>query len=194
MAIDLYQPFINPIAKESFRCLSYTPQAYVMEWIVQPEGYVPLVHTHVNQDEIFHIKQGEIRLVIDGVEHFGKPGDTLVVPKGAIHVAYNSKPEVLSCVVEYTPGLDHYKFFQCFGGLTIDGDIGKNGSVNIPRMLYFMKRMNAQAVARPANVPALMMGLMLTIFGVIGQLAGWEKQYLKYTEPASAASTRAILN
>jgi len=47
MAIDLYQPFTNPVTKETFRCLSCTDEAYAMEWIVQPEGYVPFEHIHV---------------------------------------------------------------------------------------------------------------------------------------------------
>ena len=56
MAIDLYQSFTNPVTKETFRCLSSTEEAYVMEWIVQPDGYVPFEHVHVHQDEIFHVQ------------------------------------------------------------------------------------------------------------------------------------------
>ena len=64
MAIDLYQSFTNPVTKETFRCLSSTEEAYVMEWIVQAEGYVPFEHIHLHQDEIFHVQQGEIRVLI----------------------------------------------------------------------------------------------------------------------------------
>jgi quercetin dioxygenase-like cupin family protein len=139
MAIDLYQPFTNPITKETFRCLSCTEEAYVMEWIVQPEGYVPFEHIHISQDEIFHVKQGEIRVVVNRQEQVGRAGQTLTVPRGTRHIAYNNRPETLICIVEYKPGLDISRSFQCFSGLTCDGDVYGRYGINIPRMMYYMK-------------------------------------------------------
>jgi hypothetical protein len=153
-----------------------------MEWIVQPEGYIPLEHIHLNQDEILHVKQGEIRIIIDGQEHIGKANQTICVPKGIRHIAYNNKTEVLTCVVEYRPGLDHYKFFQCLAGLILDGNIDAKGSLNIPKMGYFMKKMNIRALTRPTSIPKPLFGLALNVFYLMGLMAGWEKQYKKYTE------------
>src|SRR5512134_2105273 len=100
MAIDLYQPFTNPITKETFRCLSCTAEAYVMEWTVQPEGYVPFEHIHVAQDEIFHVQHGEIRVVANRREQIVGAGQTLTVPRGMRHIAYNNCLKTLVCVVE----------------------------------------------------------------------------------------------
>jgi hypothetical protein len=49
-------------------------------------------------------------------------------------------------------------------------------------MMYFMKRMNMKAVARPASVPGPIFDVLMKIFYVYGSLAGWEKLYRKYTE------------
>jgi quercetin dioxygenase-like cupin family protein len=182
MAIDLYQPFTNPVTKETFRCLSCTAEAYVMEWTVQPEGYVPFEHIHLSQDEIFHVKQGEIRVVINRQEQIGRAGETVIVPRGTRHIAYNHVSETLVCVVEYKPGLDISRSFQCFGGLTCDGDVYGRYGINIPKMMYFMKRMNMQAVARPASLPAPIFNVLMNVFYGYGSLAGWEKLYRKYTE------------
>jgi len=181
MAIDLYQPFTNPVTKETFRCLSGTAEAYVMEWTVQPEGYVPFEHIHVSQDEIFHVKQGEIRVVINRQEQIGRPGETVTVLRGTRHIAYNHTPEPLVCVVEYKPGMDISRSFQCFSGLTCDGDVYGRYGINVPKMMYFMKRMNMQALARPASLPAPIFNILMNIFYVYGSLAGWEKLYRKYT-------------
>jgi len=182
MAIDLYQPFTNPVTKETFRCLSCTEEAYAMEWTVQPQGYVPFEHIHVSQDEIFHVKQGEIRVVIDGQQQIGRAGETVTVPRGRRHIAFNNTSETLVCVVEYRPGLDISKSFQCFSGLTCDGDISGRYGINIPKMMYFMKRMNLQALARPASLPGPVFDMLRNIFYLYGSLAGWENLYRKYTE------------
>ena len=182
MAIDLYKPFTNPVTKETFRCLSCTEEAYVMEWIVEPKGYVPFEHVHVSQDEIFHVKQGEIRVVIDRKQQIGKVGQTVVVPRGVSHIAYNNLPETLVCVVEYKPGLDISKFFQCFGGLTYDLDVRGRYGINLPKMMYFMKRVNAKVLARPVFIPAPLFGMLMNTFYLVGTVAGWEKLYRKYTE------------
>jgi mannose-6-phosphate isomerase-like protein (cupin superfamily) len=141
MAINLYEGFTNNISGESFRCLSYDEKAFVFEFLVEPEGAVPFEHIHLNQDEIFHVISGQVRLVIDGKEHLGRAGDSITVPKGKRHVAFNDTQETLKCTVEYRPGLDNYKFFQCFAGLTLDKDVDKKGEINIPKMLYFTREM-----------------------------------------------------
>lgn len=182
MAIDLYQPFTNPVTRETFRCLSCTEDAYVMEWIVEPKGYVPFEHIHVSQDEIFHVQQGEIRVVVDRREQTGKAGQTVTVPRGTRHIAYNNTPETLICIVEYKPGLDISRSFQCFSGLTCDGDVYGRYGINIPKMMYFMKRMNVKALARPATVPDPVFRVLMNLFYAYGSLAGWEKMYKKYTE------------
>ena len=182
MAIDLYQSFTNPVTKETFRCLSSTEEAYVMEWIVQPDGYVPFEHIHLHQDEIFHVQQGEIRVLINHREHIGIKGQTVTVPRGVRHIAYNNSAEVLICIVEYKPGLDIFRSFQCFGGLTHDSDIDPRYGINIPKMMYFMKKMNMKALARPAYLPNPIFNLLMNIFYVTGSLAGWESLYKKYTE------------
>ena len=181
MATDLYAGFTNPIAGETFRCISFTEDAFTIEWIVQPKGYVPFEHIHINQDEVFHIRTGEMRILIDGKEHIGKSGDTITVPKGKRHIAFNNKPDVLTCMVEYRPGLDNYKFFQCFGGLTLDEDYDKKGQINIPKMCYFTKKMNAQCITRPTSIPSPIFKIVINLFYVVGSILGWNNLYTKYT-------------
>ena|SRR5215216_2356557 len=180
MAIDLYQSFTNPVTKETFRCISSTEEAYITEWIVQPGGFVPFEHIHLSQDEIFHVEQGEIRVVIEGREQIGVAGQTLTIPRGVRQIAYNNKQEVLHCVLEYRPGLDSYTVFQCFGGLTLDGDLNGQGLVNPLKMMYLLKKMNARAIARPSYVPDPLFQLSMNIFFLVGSIIGWEKLYRKY--------------
>ena len=181
MAVNLYDGFKNEITGETFRCISYNKEAFTFEWIVQPNGYIPFEHIHLKQDEVFYIREGEIKILIDGQEHIGIPGDTIKVPAGRRHIAINNKPELLSCIVEYKPGLDSYKFFQCFGGLTLDKGTNNKGQINIPKMLYFSKKMKAQCGARPTSIPAPFLKIVSNIFYLAGIFFGWHSLYTKYT-------------
>ena len=182
MGVDLYQPFTNPVTRETFRCLRSNEEAYITAWIVQAGGCVPIEHIHPNQDEILHIEQGEVRVRLNGRDRIGVAGQTVTIPRGARHIACNPKWETLRGTLEYRPGLDSYKLFQCFGGLTLDGDIGSRGLVNVAKMLYFMQRMGVRATARPAFVPDPVFNLFKIIFFVAGSVAGWERLYRRYTE------------
>src|SRR5450432_2672846 len=131
MATNIYEPCTNPVSGETFKAISFDEEAFVMQWTVQPKGYVAFEHIHLNQDEIFHINNGEIKIVMNGKEHIASPGETIIVPKGVAHIAYNNKEEVLDCVVEYKPCLDHDIFMQCFCGLVNDGLIDNRGGIHI---------------------------------------------------------------
>lgn len=181
MAIDLYQPFTNPVTRETFRCLSFTEEAFTMEWTVNPGGYVPFEHVHVNQDEIFHIRHGEMRVKVNGVAQIGRAGETLTIRRGTRHIAFNDREEPLVCLVEYRPGLDHYKTMQCFAGLTLDCDYDRRGLVNIPRIMFLMRRAEAQSLTRPAFAPQWLFLFGMNIFFTIGSVLRWEALYQKYT-------------
>jgi quercetin dioxygenase-like cupin family protein len=181
MAIDLYQPFTNPVTRETFRCISSTEEAFIMEWTVHPGGYVPFEHVHVNQVEIFHIQNGEMRVKIKGVAQLGKVGDTLTIPRGTRHIAFNDGKEPLVCIVEYKPGLDHYKTMQCFAGLTLDCDYDKRGLVNIAKIMFMLKKVNAMSLTRPAFAPDWLFRLGMSTFFAVGSVLKWENIYQKYT-------------
>ena len=48
-------------------------------------GDSPPLHLHVNEDEIFHILEGDFRFVVGVEERIGRAGDTVLTPKGIPH-------------------------------------------------------------------------------------------------------------
>lgn len=50
-----------------------------------PVGNATPLHTHRNEDEIFHILKGRMRFEVGGKIVIGNPGDILVAPKGVPH-------------------------------------------------------------------------------------------------------------
>jgi quercetin dioxygenase-like cupin family protein len=48
-------------------------------------GDSPPLHLHVNEDEIFHILEGDIRFQVGTEQRNGQAGDTVLAPKGIPH-------------------------------------------------------------------------------------------------------------
>ena len=182
MATNIYDQCTNLISGEGFKTISFDSNAYVMQWTVQPNGYVPFEHMHLHQDEIFHVKKGELKILLGGKEHIAKVGDSMTVPKGTAHLASNNKDEILECVVEYKPGLDYDKFMQCLMGLTNDNLLDKKGGIDIPRMGYFLTRMKTKSMTRPTEIPAPLFNIALKVFYLRGVLSDWSKLFDKYTK------------
>ena len=181
MAVNIYEQVVNPVSGESFKGISFNQDAFTMQWTLMANGYVPFEHIHFNQDEIFYVKTGELKIIIDGKESIVGQGQSITVPRGVKHTAYNNKKEVLDCIVEYKPGLDHDKFMQCLLGLTKDKLLDKKGGVDIPKMGYFLIKMKAKSMARPTAIPSLLFSIALRVFYFRGVFSGWKKLYERYT-------------
>ena len=139
---------------------------------------MPFEHIHLHQDEIFHVRKGEIRLKMNGKEMNARAGETVTVPAGAAHIAFNNKDEMLECIVEYRPGFDHHRLMQCLYGLTNDGFIDKKGSISIPKMGYFLARMKTKCLTRPTSIPAPMLKTAMFFFYACGSLFFWMEETL----------------
>jgi mannose-6-phosphate isomerase-like protein (cupin superfamily) len=50
-----------------------------------PHGESPPLHVHRNEDEVFHILEGSMRIHIDGTERLAHAGETVLAPKGVPH-------------------------------------------------------------------------------------------------------------
>ena len=50
-----------------------------------PHGDSPPLHIHRNEDEVFHLLEGDLRVLAGGGEVRAGAGETLVVPKGTPH-------------------------------------------------------------------------------------------------------------
>lgn len=50
-----------------------------------PRGDSPPLHLHVDEDEVFHLLEGELRFSMDGQERTVTAGDTVIAPRGTPH-------------------------------------------------------------------------------------------------------------
>jgi mannose-6-phosphate isomerase-like protein (cupin superfamily) len=78
--------------------------AYAVLEVVAAPGYGVPLHIHSNEDEIFHIIDGEIRFRCEKTELDALPGTSVVVPRGTAHAWRNFAPLPMRMLVTFTPG------------------------------------------------------------------------------------------
>ncbi len=163
-----------------------TSDSFSVEWQVPSQSGVYLEHVHALQDEIIHVEQGKVVIIMNGQSRSAAAGEVVHVPKGIGHYNYNAGTDMLVCMLEYQPALDQRRFFQCLAGLMQDGELDAKGQVSIPKMLYFARRMRSRDPLRPARIPNPIFKLLLLFFFVYGSIAGWERQYQQHTGETNA--------
>ena len=80
-----------------------TDGAFILFEELSQRGKVTPLHVHPDEDESFYVLEGEIRVQIDGVDHIGRPGGFLSIPRGVPH-AFLVTSETARVLVLLTPG------------------------------------------------------------------------------------------
>jgi len=62
------------------------------------------MHSHPNCDEVLYVVEGKITHRLNGVELPMSAGDSLLIPKGAIHNAYNTGEKEAVLSIAFTTG------------------------------------------------------------------------------------------
>ena len=52
---------------------------------IAPRGDSPPLHRHVDEDEVFHLLEGELRFSMNGQERRVNAGETVIAPQGVPH-------------------------------------------------------------------------------------------------------------
>lgn len=87
---------------------------------IAPYGSAPPLHVHRNEDEIFHLLEGDMRFVVDGAEVRLHQGGTLLAPKGKPHGFVVTSPKGARFLITTCRG-DFERMARSVGR-TADGD------------------------------------------------------------------------
>jgi quercetin dioxygenase-like cupin family protein len=91
---------------------SSTPEALELEATWQPGSTEPIPHFHPNQDEHFEVLEGELTVVVDGEDRVLGAGDTLDVPRGAVHKMWNAGDGQARATWRVSPALKTHEMFR----------------------------------------------------------------------------------
>jgi len=96
-----------------------SPELLAMEVTWTRAGHLPPAHFHPGQDERFEVLAGSLRVVIDGVEHTLGAGESLDVPRGAVH-QMTAESDGTRAIWQVRPALRSEDFFRAMAAANGD--------------------------------------------------------------------------
>ena len=87
-----------------------------------PYGESPPLHVHRNEDEVFHILEGTMRIHIDGKDSVANAGQTVLAPKGLPHSFRVESREGARCLT-ITSGGDLEKMIREMGEPALNAEL-----------------------------------------------------------------------
>ena len=86
---------------------------------IMPQGSSVPVHIHQHEDEVFHVLEGEVELVLGEKTLVGRAGDVIYLPRGVKH-GIKTLGEHTATVLNYViPGANFEKLFHEMNALNI---------------------------------------------------------------------------
>ncbi|GAA4224100.1 cupin domain-containing protein [Actinomadura meridiana] len=70
---------------------------------LNPAGFTPPLHRHLEEDEMFYVLSDTARFLCDGEELTARPGDFVLLPVGLPHTFVVGSEEPLRCLQISTP-------------------------------------------------------------------------------------------
>ena len=152
---------------------------------VAPRGAIK-PHSHPGMEETFRILHGPITFRIDGVESTHRAGETVVVPRGAVHEWWNPvASDEVAATLEFRPALDMETFFETWFGLAADGKVDVNLRPALLQTMVLLRDFRHEITVPGPD--GLLVKLLGPILAPIGRRAGYRSRYERYSgRPATA--------
>ena len=104
------QSFTNPVSGERITFLQTAADTdgalLEFELELSADGHVPGAHVHPEQEERFHVLEGEMTFRLGARKIVATAGETVVVPAGRVHKFANKSGAPVRARVEVVPALD----------------------------------------------------------------------------------------
>ena len=136
-----------------------------------PGGDAPPKHLHPAQDESFEVLAGTIRTRVEGEERDLGEGETIEIPRGAVHQLWNPGDEEARAIWQTRPPGRTLDWFAQLDALQREGRVGKDG---MPGPLAFGVYLTEyRDVFRLAVAPDPLVRPLLAGLAVAGRLRGY---------------------
>ncbi|MCP3136278.1 cupin domain-containing protein [Pyxidicoccus xibeiensis] len=166
------QPTYHLTPTESVTVHQHSPEALVVEVEYGSRASPPPPHFHPSQDERFEVLSGTLHTVVDGKARTLQTGDTLDIPRGAVHRLWNASDDTPARVIWRTlPAGRTLEWFAALDAARRDGPRGKDGLPS-PLALAVLLRTHRDTI-RLSQRPRFLVGAGLAVLATLGRLRGY---------------------
>jgi quercetin dioxygenase-like cupin family protein len=141
----------NPVSGERITFLQTSRdtagEMLEIELELSPDGHVPGAHVHPEQEERFHVLEGEMKFRLGMRTIVAGPGDSVVVPAGRVHRFANNGDGVARARVEVVPALDMEQLFETTVELALEGNTTRKGMPKPLHLALFVDRFRREVRA-----------------------------------------------
>lgn len=155
---------------ESVTLHSHSPDLLEVEGSWDAHGSAPPPHFHPAQDESFEVLEGELSAVVDGVERILRPGDTLSVPRGAVHKMWNSSDGLTRATWQTRPAGRTLEWWKAIDDLGRRHPPGRARISSPTRLAALLNEYDD--VIRLAAGPKPLVGAVLSGLAAVGRRQG----------------------
>ena len=142
---------------------------------LRPDGHVPGMHVHPNQEERFEVIEGTMRFRKGLKRVTARAGDVVVVPPGVAHKFTNAGDETAKVRVEVRPALRMEDLFETAVALAEEGRTNRKGLPKPLDLALFVREFE-QEVQGPFP-PAWMQRLALAPVAWLARKRGRAARY-----------------
>jgi quercetin dioxygenase-like cupin family protein len=148
-----------------------SPELLEVEGNWAPGAGEPPKHFHPDQDEHFEVLAGRLQANVDGQKRTLAAGDTLDIPRGAVHQMWDPDDEPARAIWQTRPRGRTEQWFEAIDALHRQGRVGRNG---MPGPLAFGVLLTEyRDVFRLAAGPDAALRPLLALLGAIGRQRGY---------------------
>ena len=147
-----------------------------IELELSADGHVPGAHVHPEQEERFHVLEGEMTFRLGARKIVAGPGETVVVPAGRVHRFANKGGAPVRARVEIEPALDMEQLFETTAELAHEGNVTRKGMPRPLHLALFVRRYRRE-VRAPFPPAPLVRALMAPLAALAGA-RGHAERYL----------------
>ena len=173
------QTFTNPVSGERITFLQTAADTdgalLEFELELSADGHVPGAHVHPEQEERFHVLEGEMTFRMGARKIVATAGETVVVPAGRVHKFANGGDGPARARVEISPALDMEDLFTTTAELAHEGNTNRKGMPKPLHLALFVRRFEREV--RAPFPPAPLVHALMAPLAAIARKRGHDVRY-----------------
>lgn len=111
----------------------------IHEFDVPAGASLPIPHSHDAYEETIYGVRGTVTFTVEGTAHDIGPGETLFIPRGAVHAFANGGPVDATALAIITPGLLGADYFRDVAAV-VDAATAAGGPPDVAAICEAMRR------------------------------------------------------